>query len=455
MTRPFRKLQAVEGRRGHGEDLPGGGVHRLHVESLVEREHPRGEVRQDGLEVGLGILELLLVPLHRLGGIGDLARHRVERLREDAELVAAIDRVELGVVALGDRARRLGERRQRRGELLREHEGQRESREQREQHGQGEGQAKDLFQPAARQLECLVVPQPRLDQLRVLRDRERHPLQHLQDANVVGDREHVHRNDDTQVHAALADGLDAPHLLLCAHLAQHVGARKVGKQRDGLGARLHDDLAARRHQRRFLDGMLLAQAVERRALDRLRGGERGRHHIGFLLELAQRVFHGVTRELDAAIERFIDPNVEPRLDRALQELEGDRVDQPARDQRHQREHHHQAQCQLRAEDALAELAAQRHELVGDEPHEAEGKAATEIEQQLVVLREELVVRGRHRHQVHQRSAGDDAQEYQRPHWVSVQRLQSEARVQSRDAMAFSWNGLGSCAVSSRMRIDAW
>ena len=63
----------MEGAPGHVQDLVGGVVHGLEVVTLVEREHAGGEVRQDALEVRLGILELQVVALHRLRRVGDLA----------------------------------------------------------------------------------------------------------------------------------------------------------------------------------------------------------------------------------------------------------------------------------------------------------------------------------------------------------------------------------------------
>ena len=104
--------------------------------------------------------------------------------------------------------------------------------------------------------------------------------------------------------------------------------------------------------------------------------------------------------------------------------------------------------------ALAQLPAQSEQLVADEDHEPGGQAHAEVEQQLVVAREQRRVRRSLRHQVHQRRAGDHAEEDQGLHGVIVQRCQSESSVQSREEIAFSWNGFGSWAVSRRMRTAA-
>src|SRR5205085_8713251 len=98
---------------------------------------------------------------------------------------------------------------------------------------------------------------------------------------------------------------------------------------------------------------------------------------------------------------------------------------------------------------------EQDELVADQRAEAYGKGNAEVEKKLVVLCEDRVVRGRDGHQVHQRGTGDHTQENQQFHGTIVQRCQSDARFQSREAIAFSWNGFGSWAVSRRMRIPAW
>ena len=82
------------------------------------------------------------------------------------------------------------------------------------------------FRPDAREQQLLVVlVSPASTSSRVLGDRRGHALQHLQDADVVGDGEHVHRHDHAQVEAAVGNRLDRAHGLLRAHLAQHVRAR--------------------------------------------------------------------------------------------------------------------------------------------------------------------------------------------------------------------------------------
>jgi hypothetical protein len=318
----------VEDGGRDAEDAAGGRVHRLHVHALVEGEHPRREVRKDALEIRARVLDLLLVALHRLRGVGDLARHRVERLGEDAELVAALHRIQLRVVALGDGARRFGERRERRRQALGKHEGERQRRKEREEHRQRERQPEQFLEVAAGQQELAVVVQARLHQLRIAHYGGRRLLQHLENADVVGDREDVHGNHDPQVHAAIGNVLDLRDALLRADLAQHVRARKVRKQRHGLDARLRDHAAARGEKRGLFDGKLLAQAIERGDFHRLRRGQRARHGVGLVAELLQRVLQRVLRELQATAQGLVHAHVEPRLDRPLQELERDRVHQP-------------------------------------------------------------------------------------------------------------------------------
>jgi len=84
--------------------------------------------------------------------------------------------------------------------------------------------------------------------------------------------------------------------------------------------------------------------------------------------------------------------VDPAVDRARPELGGDAVDEAARHERDEREDHQGAQGELRAEDALLQLAAHDHELVADEAHEAERQEAAEAEERGVVPGEERGVR---------------------------------------------------------------
>jgi hypothetical protein len=86
----------------------------------------------------------------------------------------------------------------------------------------------------------------------------------------------------------------------------------------------------------------------------LGGWQRVRHRLALLLQVLQLALERVAGELDAAVQRLVEAHLEPRVDRALQELERDRVDEAARDEGHEGEHAHQPQRELGAEDALRE-----------------------------------------------------------------------------------------------------
>ena len=142
---------------GNVEHFLGILVDRFYVEPLVERDHARGEIAENRFEIRIGVFQLLLLATDDLGGLGELAGHGVECLREHAEFVAAFYRVQFGEIALGDRARRFGECRERSREPLREKERKRNRREQGKQHGQREREGKQLLQAFALESKSLVI----------------------------------------------------------------------------------------------------------------------------------------------------------------------------------------------------------------------------------------------------------------------------------------------------------
>ena len=162
-----RERLAHHALRGLAQDLLGTGVGQRDAEIAIEHDHTGGEVRQHAGQPGIGQLEPDPVAFDLRAGILQLSRHRVERLRQHAEFVAAdvvLDRPE---VAFGHRTRAGSEHRQRPGHPAGEQEGGGDGREHREQHGDRQGHAEDPLQADPRQRQFLVVAEARLHGLGV------------------------------------------------------------------------------------------------------------------------------------------------------------------------------------------------------------------------------------------------------------------------------------------------
>jgi hypothetical protein len=98
------------------------GVDRAQHEAPIENEHPGREVGQNRFEVGARRFDFGAMALGIAPRVVELARHLVERLGQDAQLVAAVDCLARREVAGSHRLRSLGEDRQRRRQPARQHE---------------------------------------------------------------------------------------------------------------------------------------------------------------------------------------------------------------------------------------------------------------------------------------------------------------------------------------------
>jgi hypothetical protein len=149
-----------------------------------------------------------------------------------------------------------------------------------------------------------------------------------------------------------------------------------------------DQLAAGADQQRFLDAGALAGAVERGQLHRFR-------HLGQVERDGARL-GGQVRQLrlecgaadrQARLERPVDADVEPRLDRSRQELHRNDVDQRARQHAHQREGHRKARHQPGAEAAGAVPPHQPHDERQHEDEQRRRDGAVDRQQQRIVAAE--------------------------------------------------------------------
>ena len=92
--------------------------------AVVERKHAGRQIAEDAFEIRVRGFDRAPRFLGLGARLGKLRGHRVERLGENAELVARRDGLSAREVALGDRARAFGEKAERRGEALRQHDGE-------------------------------------------------------------------------------------------------------------------------------------------------------------------------------------------------------------------------------------------------------------------------------------------------------------------------------------------
>ncbi|MNC85849.1 hypothetical protein D3C83_14650 [compost metagenome] len=123
---PARRGHAHERRKLHAEYRAGAAVDGAQIQLLVERQHAGGQVREQALEVGLGLRERRLIALGLRARFRQLQRHRVEGLGQHADLVARCDRRTLAVIAARHRARAFHQHAKRRRQAVGEHERERD-----------------------------------------------------------------------------------------------------------------------------------------------------------------------------------------------------------------------------------------------------------------------------------------------------------------------------------------
>jgi len=218
---------------------------------------------------------------------------------------------------------------------------------------------------------------------------------------------------------------------------------------------------------------LTAQALElRHQLARRRIGQLGRHGACFGLQLDQHLVDGLLSEADAAFERGIDLDVEPRFDRPRDELHRDGIHDEPGQHGERGEAQQQPQREARAEHARAIAARHGDQLVHHQPGEQRGERGVERQQQGILLCEERRVAARRGEQEQADGGYRPAHDEELLHRVAprgsrlstgagscfgertVKRFQGDSSCSSRLVSALSWKGLGSSAGSRRMRTAA-
>src|SRR5712691_5087904 len=461
--RPILKPYSDEGREILLQYASSAAVCDSQDEPVIENEHPRREIGKNAFQIPLGGLELRLVALGGAARLAQLLSHAVERLGEDAQLVAARDRCAARKIASRHRLRALGEHGERLRQAPRQQERERDRGQQREQQRQGQRENVDLLQPLARQRQLLVGAIYALDRFALFGERLRHPVRKLKQARPSGELRAVQRHDHAQQKSFVPDGLDRA---IAAHLppfAQRLRSRGGRYESCGLAARARQNFSSLVQQQCFFDIGLLAQAGKRGGLLARRVlGEVERHHMGLEQQLVQHDVERRAAEIESTLERALDAHVEPRLDALREKLQRHGIDEQPGNDAHQGKHDEHPESEQRAEHLCPALPRQDRELVRHKPEERQGDRRVQAEQQRIVLGKERRVGRRRGKQEQQDAAERGAADQNVGHrasrtgasGVNGNRFQSEASVHSRLVTALTRNGVGSWAGSRRRRTEA-
>ncbi len=153
---PILELQSDQGRNVLVQDAARPAVCNPQDKALIKNEHTRRQIGENALQVRLGGFELRLIEQRGALRLAQLLSHAVERLRKDAELIAARDPSAARKIAARYRLGALGEHGKRFRQAPRQQERECDRRKQSEQQRQGQRENVDFFQPLARQRQLLV-----------------------------------------------------------------------------------------------------------------------------------------------------------------------------------------------------------------------------------------------------------------------------------------------------------
>src|SRR6266581_2859264 len=153
---PILELQSNQGRNVLVQDAARPAVCNPEDEAMIENEYARRQIGENALQVRLCGFELRLIEQSGALRLAQLLSHAVERLREDAQLIAARDPGAARKIAASHRLGALGEHSARSRHAAPERERKCDRRKQSEQQRQGQRENVDLLQPLARQRQLLV-----------------------------------------------------------------------------------------------------------------------------------------------------------------------------------------------------------------------------------------------------------------------------------------------------------
>src|SRR6266853_622290 len=153
---PILELKPDKGRNVLVQDAARPAVCNPQDKGMIKNEYTCRQIGENALQVCLGGFELRLIEQRGTLRLAQLLSHAVERLRKDAQLIAARDPSAARKIPARHRLGALGEHGERIRQAPRQEECERDRRKQGEQQRQGQRENVDLLQPLARQRQLLV-----------------------------------------------------------------------------------------------------------------------------------------------------------------------------------------------------------------------------------------------------------------------------------------------------------
>ncbi|MNX75693.1 hypothetical protein D3C86_1071780 [compost metagenome] len=385
----------VHPQNGLGALVDGGNAKRL-----VKHQHPGGQVRQHAFQIDVGPLQLLAIALDHAARFIQLARHGIERARQLAHFVALRGLGQRPVVTHAHRLRAARQAEQGSHQALGQRQRHGDGAERGQEQGQGQGDPVKLAQAQPRQRQFLIIPEPLLHQIGVVRDLLRHRLQQLQPARLGRGTQQVvvafgsgQRNHHTQVQPAFGPRRDRVIRFGGGIAARqpklvHDGGRGHGGHQLAVlaGGKRHHAAAAREHHG-LLHAVGLAQPGQRQRHAAVRVAVQfDGHGARAGIQIGQQRIQRRAAQVQAGFQRRIHPHVEPRFNGPRHELHRHGVDQGARHHTDQRKRQGKAGGQPRAELPTPDLARQPHRQRHHPDKQRQGEDAVQHQQRVVIAR---------------------------------------------------------------------
>ena len=344
-----------------------------HAQVGLERDHARGQSRQDDREIGAlgfgGLLRELLVlprPAQPLG-------HVVERVHQEAHLVVRGERQARVEVALRDRARALHQVLDRLHEFLRGEDRAVPRRQQRQQQYDREREDEARLEGSAQVVllaELLVGGLQGVGQRGDALGNRVDGLHHQPTATRCALSERHGRAHDVAARGLGLEAHERPALAdLQQHLVRDVLRHDVRRQSLADG---HDRAVVGRY-RDLERARLPPQLLEQRPRGTAGGGEPVGDDFGGREVLAHARLERRARQHERVVEALADLDVEPAVDAAVEELHGEEIHEQDRQRREHAEDPHHAGLEPRADDVAPPVAHELRELgeqQADQHHES-------------------------------------------------------------------------------------
>jgi len=410
-----RERQAKNARRA--------GVDRVDCAVAVEHDHARGQVVEDGLEVGARAFDLRHAFVDELARVGELLGHLGEGARQAAQLVARAEHRLRAEVTPRDLGHAFGQQEQRLRQLVAERDGEQQRAEHRQHQGQRERAYVHLAQTRSRQRTLLVFAIGARHGERIRSERRRDRLRDDQIAFLLAQREVAARNQRHGTHPRCGAGGSGVFIEPVGLTRDALGARLTQqRRRDALGHQARARRAARQQRlpRAADDRDLACRELLAQALECERLGRRGAvaETLGSEPRLGGKLgddrVDRASAEVQAGVERAFHLDVEPALDRPRDELVAHGVDEQPGHHPDEREDRCELEQQSRAEAPARDVPEQSHRGHHDHQHQRARQRHVDPEQpHVVTLVERRVVgcdaeqEGQHHARAERRQGGDD------------------------------------------------